>query len=232
MKEIIIVTGASSGMGREFARQIEKKYQVDEIWVIARRKERLECLKEKLQTKVKIFALDLTQKESFEIIQEALFQEKPRVKALINCSGYGKLDHHKKSYIVNLASCSGYMPIPYLNIYASTKAFVLSYSRALNEELKYRQIHVLAICPYWVETEFFDRAVEKDKKPVVIRYGKVYKAKDVIKKAIKDMESSKDVSLYGTINRIQILGMKVLPHRLVKKIWMIYQDLDGTKEIR
>lgn len=182
---------------------------------------------------------------------------------MINCSGYGKLDHyenmsievienmmnlnmlavvkmvnsvlpymHKKSYIVNLASCSGYMPIPYLNIYASTKAFVLSYSRALNEELKYRQIHVLAICPYWVETEFFDRAVEKDKKPVVIRYGKVYKAKDVIKKAIKDMESSKDVSLYGTINRIQILGMKVLPHRLVKKIWMIYQELDGTKEIR
>ena len=118
------------------------------------------------------------------------------------------------------------------NIYAASKAFVLNYSRALNEELKYRQIHVLAICPYWVETEFFDRAVEKDKKPVVIRYGKVYKAKDVIKKAIKDMESSKDVSLYGTINRIQILGMKVLPHRLVKKIWMIYQELDGTKEIR
>ena len=54
-------------MGREFAMQIEKKYQVDEIWVIARRKERLESLKEKLQTKVRIFALDLTQKESFEI---------------------------------------------------------------------------------------------------------------------------------------------------------------------
>lgn len=263
MKEIIIVTGASSGMGREFAMQIEKKYQVDEIWVIARRKERLECLKEKLQTKVKIFALDLTQKESFEILQEALFKEKPRVKVLVNCSDYGKLDHyenmsletienmmnlnmlavvkmvntvlpymHKESHIVNFASCSGYMPIPYLNIYAASKAFVLNYSRALNEELKYRQIHVLAICPYWVETEFFDRAVEKDKKPVVIRYGKVYKAKDVIKKAIKDMESSKDVSLYGTINRIQILGMKVLPHRLVKKIWMIYQELDGTKEIR
>ena len=44
MKEIIIVTGASSGMGKEFAMQIEKKYQVDEIWVIARRKERLEFL--------------------------------------------------------------------------------------------------------------------------------------------------------------------------------------------
>ena len=98
--------------------------------------------------------------------------------------------------------------------------------------MKYRGIHVLAICPYWVETEFFDRAVEKDKKPVVIRYGKVYQAKDVIKKAIKDMESSKDVSLYGTINKIQILGIKVLSHRLVKKIWMAYQNLDGTRKIR
>ena len=236
MKEIMIITGASSGMGKEFARQIEKKYQVDELWVIARRKERLESLKEILE---------------------------PRVKVLVNCSGYGKLDHyenmssetienmmnlnmlavvkmvntvlpymHKESHIVNFASCSGYMPIPYLNIYAASKAFVLNFSRALNEELKYRGIHVLAICPYWVETEFFDRAVEKDKKPVVIRYGKVYQAKDVIKKAIKDMESSKDVSLYGTINKIQILGMKVLPHRLVKKIWMAYQNLDGTRKIR
>ena len=56
--------------------------------------------------------------------------------------------------------------------------------------------------------------------------------KDVIKKAIKDMESSKDVSLYGTINQMQILGMKVLPHRFVKKIWMAYQNLDGTRKIR
>lgn len=250
-------------MGKEFARQIEKKYKVDELWVIARRKERLESLKEMLETKVRVFALDLTQKESFEILQETLFKEKPRVKVLVNCSGYGKLDHyenmsletienmmnlnmlavvkmvntvlpymHKESHIVNFASCSGYMPIPYLNIYAASKAFVLNYSRALNEELKYRGIHVLAICPYWVETEFFDRAVEKDKKPVVIRYGKVYQAKDVIKKAIKDMERSKDVSLYGMINKIQILGMKVLPHRFVKKIWMAYQNLDGTRKIR
>ena len=95
MKEIMIITGASSGMGKEFARQIEKKYQVDELWVIARRKERLESLKEILETKVKVLVLDLTQKESFEILQEALFKEKPRVKVLVNCSGYGKLDHYE-----------------------------------------------------------------------------------------------------------------------------------------
>ena len=71
-----MITGASSGMGREFAMQIEKKYQVDEIWVIARRKERLENLKERLQTKVRIFALDLTQKESFEITSRSFISRK------------------------------------------------------------------------------------------------------------------------------------------------------------
>ena len=212
MKEIMIITGASSGMGKEFARQIEKKYKVDELWVIARRKERLESLKEMLETIENMMNLNML----------------AVVKMVNTVLPY----MHKESHIVNFASCSGYMPIPYLNIYAASKAFVLNYSRALNEELKYRGIHVLAICPYWVETEFFDRAVEKDKKPVVIRYGKVYQAKDIIKKAIKDMERSKDVSLYGTINRIQILGMKVLPHRFVKKIWMAYQNLDGTRKIR
>lgn len=168
MKEIMIITGASSGMGKEFARQIEKKYQVDELWVIARRKERLESLKEILETKVKVLALDLTQKNHLKYFKR-LYLKKPRVKVLVNCSGYGKLDHyenmsletienmmnlnmlavvkmvntilpymHKESHIVNFASCSGYMPIPYLNIYAASKAFVLNYSRALNEELKYR----------------------------------------------------------------------------------------------
>ena len=75
MKEIIMITGASSGMGREFAMQIEKKYQVDEIWVIARRKERLESLKEKLQTKVKIFALDLTQKDLLKLFKKLYFKK-------------------------------------------------------------------------------------------------------------------------------------------------------------
>ena len=57
MKEIMIITGASSGMGKEFARQIEKKYQVDELWVIARRKERLESLKEMIRNKGKSICL-------------------------------------------------------------------------------------------------------------------------------------------------------------------------------
>ena len=69
---------------------------------------------------------------------------------------------------------------------------------------------------------------------VVLKKGEVIKKIPIQwgSKQEYHLSTSKDVSLYGTINRIQILGMKVLPHRLVKKIWMIYQGLDGTKEIR
>lgn len=142
MKEIIMITGASSGMGREFTMQIEKKYQVDEIWVIARRKERLENLKERLQTKVRIFALDLTQKESFEIIQEALFQEKPRVKALINCSGYGKLDHYENMSIEVIENMMN------LNMLAVVKMVnsVLPYMH--KKALLLILLHVVVICRF------------------------------------------------------------------------------------
>ena len=116
------------------------------------------------------------------------------------------------------------MPIPYLNIYASTKAFVLSYSRALNEELKYRQIHVLAICPYWVETEFFDRAVEKDKKPVVIRYGKVYKAKDVIKKEVAEVLEMVGLTKYKDYYPVE-LSTSMLQRVVIARAFAVKPDI-------
>lgn len=88
--KIAIITGASSGMGREFARQITAAEQFDEIWVIARRAERLEALKNELPCPVRPLALDLTQKESFATYQALLKQEQPEVSVLINASGFGK----------------------------------------------------------------------------------------------------------------------------------------------
>ena len=49
-----------------------------------------------------------------------------------------------------MGSMSSFQPVPYINVYGATKAFVLSFSRALNVELKPRGIPVLAVCPYWV----------------------------------------------------------------------------------
>lgn len=69
------------------------------------------------------------------------------------------------SQIINIASVAAFQPIPYINVYGATKALVLHYSRALNRELKKQGVHVMAVCPFWTKTEFFDRAVASDEKP-------------------------------------------------------------------
>lgn len=91
--KIAVVTGASSGLGEEFVRVISEKYdEIEEIWVIARRTERLDALKERFPNK-KIFpiSLDLTKHESYETLSEMLESEKPEVKILVNNAGFGTL---------------------------------------------------------------------------------------------------------------------------------------------
>jgi short-subunit dehydrogenase len=93
--EIVIVTGASSGIGREFVRQIVLSEQVDEIWVIARRSERLEQLKTEVSAKVRPVVLDLLKKESIQTVKTLLENEKPDIKLLVNASGFGKYGSYK-----------------------------------------------------------------------------------------------------------------------------------------
>ena len=134
---------------------------------------------------------------------------------------------------MNIVSCAAFQPIPYINDYAATKAFLLSYSRTLNKELKYKDIHVLSVTPFWTKTAFFDRAVMKNKQDVVIKYSAMYDPADVIRKAIKDLYNNrKDISCYGGVNNFQRFLVKVLPHKLVMNIWMNSQKLNGTPKIR
>ncbi len=87
---IAIVTGASSGMGREFVLQLSQYVTVDEIWVIARRSAALESLKAEVSVPVRPIALDLCRRESFDSITELLRSEQPNVKLLVNAAGFGK----------------------------------------------------------------------------------------------------------------------------------------------
>jgi len=186
---IAIITGASSGMGREFTRQITAAESFDELWVIARRKERLEELKKELTQPVRVVPMDLTKNECLEEYKALLATEKPEVELLVNCSGFGKFGRYDQiplqdcldmidlnckalvamtqltlPYIPNggrilqVDSLSAFQPVPYLNVYGATKAFVLRYSQSLWAELQDRKIHVMAFCPGWVKTEFFDHA--------------------------------------------------------------------------
>lgn len=92
---IAVITGASSGLGREFARQIKKSYRsIDELWVIARRKELLLSLSRELKgKKVRVIPIDITNNSELLIYRNMLSEMKPFVRILVNAAGYGKIGH-------------------------------------------------------------------------------------------------------------------------------------------
>ncbi len=251
---IAVVTGASSGMGREFVLQLSSYVQVDEIWVIARRKEALEELQEEVSVPLRVICLDLCNTESFEAYQALLEQEKPNVKLLVNAAGFGKFgdfqdvplvdDCHmidlnckalvamtrltlpymtRGSHILQLDSLSAFQPVPYITTYGATKAFVLSYSRAINRELKPQGIRVMAMNPGWVKTEFFNHALTTNGSKVQY-FNRLYEAKDVVATGLKDLyKTKKDVSIHGLPVRNQVRLVKLLPHSLVMSTWINQQ---------
>lgn len=251
---IAIVTGASSGMGREFVLQLPQWEQFDELWVIARRTERLEALKEGYPFPVRPISLDLTAPDAAAHYHAMLEAAKPEVALLANISGFGKFGRYDQipledslnmidlnckavvavteltlpymkrgAHILMLDSLSAFQPVPYLNVYASTKAFVLSYSRSLNRELRPRGIRVMAVNPGWVKTEFFDRATVTSNDAVTY-YNRWYEPKDVMKTALRDLyRGRKDVSVHGFPVRMQVRMVKLLPHSLIMNIWMKQQ---------
>lgn len=249
---IAVITGASSGIGKEFALGLDNE-GFDEIWGIALTGSKLEQLKTELKTKVRTFELDLTKKESFETLESELNSEKPEIEWLINCSGFGKfgrydeikksdcmdmIDLNCKGYvnmvnyclpfmpdesrIVNIGSLASWQSVPFANVYASTKAFVLSFSRGLNVELKDRKISVTCVCPFWTKTQFFKRAEDKNNSRIK-NYIVMYDAGKVVAKAIRDAKKRKEVSIYGFIAKCFVAIGKIIPHKWLMKIWINQQ---------
>lgn len=245
---IAIITGASSGMGREFALQIAQGYRsVEEIWLIARRRERLEALqKQLLGRRVRIFTLDLCREEDLQHLEAVLAEEKPRVRILVNAAGYGLIGEvgaltrqentgmidlncraltavtymvipymRKNSNIIQLASSAAFMPQPKFAVYAASKAYVLSFSRALARELKSKEVYVTAVCPGPVKTEFFEIAETYE---AVKLYKKLTMAKAdrVVRRALLDAKHKKTVSVYGGIMKLFRGLCKVMP-----KDWLL-----------
>ena len=251
--KIAIVTGASSGMGREFVRQLHGYVQPDEIWAIARRKSALEELASETRIPVRPIALDLAQPDSFREFAALLETEKPEVELLVNAAGFGKFGDfqgisleddlgmidlnckalvamtriclpymQRGSHILQLDSLSAFQPVPYITTYGATKAFVLSYTRACNAELKSQGIRMMAMNPAWVKTEFFNHAFQTNNRVQYFNY--VQEADHVVAQGLKDLyRSKKDMSIPGLGVKLQVLGVKLLPHKLVMKTWMNQQ---------
>lgn len=247
--KIAVVTGASSGMGREMIIQLWEHFNgFDEMWIIARRKERLEELDQRVGVPLRKFALDLTKETDLKVLEQALEEIKPQVKFLVNAAGFGKIGTVEKlsltdetdmvrlncealcavtrmvlpfmtgnSRIIQFASSASFLPQPGFAVYAATKSFVLSYSRALNQELKARNIYVTAICPGPVKTEFFDIAETTGEIPLYKRLV-MANPRRVVKKAIRDSVAGRDISVYGLTMKAFMVLCKVLPHCLILRL--------------
>ena len=252
--KIAIVTGASSGMGREFVLQLKDYVQVDEVWAIARRTEALQKLEQECGLKVRPISLDLCDMESFTAVEQLLAQEKPDVKLLVNAAGFGKFGAYHKvsladdarmvdlnckalllmtrlvipymapgSHILQLDSLSAFQPVPYITTYGATKAFVLSYSRAMNRELRGAGIRMMTMNPGWVKTEFFRHAFQTNEGEVQY-FDRLYEAKDVVATGLKDLyKTRKDYSVHGLPIKFQVLLVKVMPHWFVMNVWLNQQ---------
>lgn len=187
----VLITGASSGIGKEFARQFaERGY---DLVLVARREELLNELKDELsenyQIKAETFACDLSRdpKAVYDYCQEKGHE----VTVLVNNAGYGDygsfidsdldkalgmielnnkalvsltywfIQDMKKNgsgHIINTGSVASFIPGPYMAVYYATKAFVMSFSMALREELRDDNIKVSVLCPAPTKSDFWTRA--------------------------------------------------------------------------
>lgn len=253
--KIIIITGASSGIGAEFVRQLDREVPgVDEFWLVARRKERMKELAWELKHPLRIFATDVRNQAFYEEIEHQIKECRADVKMLINCAGYGivgkaadrskeellgMLDVNCKALtaltslclpymkrnarIIQMASSAAYLPQPGFAVYAASKSYVLSFSRALSEELREREIYVTAVCPGPVDTEFFKRAEQYGESYRLKKYF-MMSAKDVVKEAIRASKQKQEVVTPGTAMKLFRVFTKIVPHAAILGIIRGYFD--------
>lgn len=120
--------------------------------------------------------------------------------------------------IIQLASSAAFVPQPDFAVYAASKSYVLSLSRALNKELSNRNICVTAVCPGPVQTEFFDIAQEGTGRSLKrIKMLVMAKPEKVVRKALNDSRKGKEKSVYGGVMNLFELLCKVVPHSIILK---------------
>ena len=191
---VAIITGASSGLGRAYVKCIYNRYpDIDEMWLVARRTERLRELAAELNgRRVEILPLDLSERDTFDLLCALLKARRPAIRLLVNCAGFGKCGDFDQmdadtlmdmislnctgltavtritapylqtdAAVINVCSVGAFVPMPNMVVYGATKSYVLAFSKALREEWRTRRVHVVAVCPGPMETEFFEVAGAK-----------------------------------------------------------------------
>ncbi len=241
-----VVTGASSGLGEEFARQLAARGL--RLTLTARTRSKLETLASELSARhgvdVAVVVADLGSSGGPEGLCRDVDALGTAVDVLINNAGFGSagplvsadgerqaamvrlncesvvtLTHHflpgmverRRGGVVQVASTAGHQPMPFMATYGASKAFVLSFSTALSEELRGSGVTVTALCPGPVPTGFQQVAGIT---PGMERVAAL-SPKDTVRRALEGFCSGHDVVVPGTINRVQTTVSKLAPRRAV-----------------
>lgn len=245
--KIAIVTGASSGLGREFTKQIEHLYkELDEIWVIARRRERLEELKSCMLTNVKIIAGDLLSSEFYPTFMALLEEKKPNIRMLVNAAGFGKIGEVKE------LACEEQLEMIDLNCRALTHMTKLCIPYMQEGSRIVNLASAAAFCPqpsfsvYAATKSFvlsFSRGMRMEleddgiivtavcpgpveteffqvagqKKKNAMKHAVMAKPEAVVKQALLDARDGKEMSVYGASMKGAKAATKLIPHHVILK---------------
>jgi short-subunit dehydrogenase len=245
VKPVALITGASAGLGVEFARQLSSRGQA--LVLVARRKDRLDQLAKELGN-ARTVALDLSKAGAAEKLVSDIGSNGERVETLINNAGFGligrfvQLDskrlrqmidlnvgtltdlcravapgmvERKSGAIINVASTAAFQPGPNMAVYFATKAFVLSLTEALHEELKPHDIRVSCLCPGPTRTEFGEVAGFGGNRA----FDHVaMNAPEVVAAGLRALDRNHAVAVTGWLNKIVAASTRFAPRPAVRKI--------------
>jgi short-subunit dehydrogenase len=232
-----LVTGASSGIGAEFARELARRGH--RVTLVARREERLRELAAELGGRAEVHAADVTDPNARAGLAEALAAQGTRVDVLVNNAGFSTsgpfvrtnieavvdfcalfapaMVERGSGAILNVASTAAFQPLPMQAGYAATKAFVLSFTESLHAELSGSGVAVTALCPGPVKTEFVEVANLQRAEatmPDFLWHG----PEEVAKAGIDGLEHGKRVIIPGVLNRAGAIGGQHAPRSVVLRL--------------
>jgi short-subunit dehydrogenase len=242
---IALVTGASAGLGTDFARQLSADGA--RVVLVARRKDRIEALAGELGN-ARAVTLDLSQPDAAEPLMADLAAHGEHVDLLVNNAGFGlagefaeqdrrrvrqmidlncgvltELCHavlpgmieRRRGGILNVASVAAFQPGPHFAVYCATKAYVLSFTEALHEEVRAHGVHVSALCPGPVRTEFAEVA-EFSQAELFNRIGA--DSSKVAAAGLAGVDRNQAVVLPGALAKLGAHSGRFLPRGAVRRV--------------
>ena len=245
LRPVTLVTGASAGLGVEFARQCAARG--DELVLVARRRDRLEALAAELGGKCHVIAADLSRPDATQALMGQVAAAGLHVATLINNAGFGgggrfaeqslelqrgmidlnvrtlvELTHlavgpmleRGGGAILNVASTAAFQPGPGSAVYFATKAFVLSFTEAIHEELRGRGIKVSALCPGATATEFGQVAGYKGKQ--LERFSA--DAGAVVAAGLRGLDRNRAIVVPGFGNKAGTQITRLLPRAAMRRL--------------